>query len=95
MRHLGSPYKAVLTGGQASVCVSVGNDVDVAGRKHPSNFLVEMRVQVLCRWLMLMGLCCLRLISMRLLLCILLYRGILPTPGLPLREYDNRSNQNT
>ena len=46
IQHSVSPYKAVPAGGQASVCVGVGNDVHVARRTKPSNCRVEMRVQV-------------------------------------------------
>ena len=44
MRHSGFPYKAVPAGGQASVCVGVGNDVHdiVAQRTKPSSCRVEM-----------------------------------------------------
>ena len=41
MRHSGSPYKAVPIGGQASVCVSVADDVQVR-RNKPGNCKVEM-----------------------------------------------------
>ena len=46
MRHSGSPYKAVPTGGQSTVCVDVGTDVHVARRKKSGNCQVAMRVQM-------------------------------------------------
>ena len=55
MRYSGSPYKAVPVGGQASVCVGVGNDVH--GQDEQSLATVGLRCE--CRWLMPMGLCCL------------------------------------
>ena len=45
MRHSGSLYKAVPTGGQAPVCVSEAADVQVRRKTKPGNYRVEMRVQ--------------------------------------------------
>ena len=45
MQHSGSPYQAVPIGGQASLCVGVVNDVQVARRKKTSNCKVERQVQ--------------------------------------------------
>ena len=45
MRHSGSLYKAVPTGGQAPVCVSEADDVQVRRKTKPGKSRVEMRVQ--------------------------------------------------
>ena len=58
-------------------------------RLHNEKSLAIARLRCECRQLVLMGLCCLLLISMKPLLCILLYAGIHPTPGRLLSLQDD------